>query len=138
MWHHRADLAARGVRYPGRFPEAHFQGRGRSAAARPGRRSRTTPLLPNTSTQLSRSGGSAIVDAAGRLRLAYQFWNAPYTNYPAYGTCTTPGERRMALIPMRDVGQAPRPALTDQPPDAPAEAFCRSRATTHHPTVFLG
>ena len=73
----------------------------------PCRRSRTTPLLPNTSTQLSRAGGSAIVDAGGRLRLAYQFWNAPYTNYPAYstcsraGTCATQGQRRMAVVPMR-------------------------------------
>jgi hypothetical protein len=25
MWHHRAELAAHGVHYPGGFPEAHFQ-----------------------------------------------------------------------------------------------------------------
>jgi beta-xylosidase len=73
----------------------------------PCRRSRTTPLLANTSAQLGRAGGSAIVDAGGRLRLAYQYWNAPYTNYPAYstcsraGTCTTQGQRRMAVVPMR-------------------------------------
>lgn len=73
----------------------------------PCQRSRTTPLLPNTSSQLSRAGGSAIVDAGRRLRLAHQYWNASYTNYPTCstcsraGTCTTPGQRRMAVVPMR-------------------------------------
>ncbi len=73
----------------------------------PCKRSRTTPLLPNTSTQLSRAGGSAIVDAGGRLRLAYQWWNAPYTSYPDYascsraGTCTSQGQRRMHVAVLR-------------------------------------
>ena len=73
----------------------------------PCRRVATTPLLPNTGTQLSRAGGSALVDAQGRLRLAHQYWNAPYTNYPSYpacesaGTCTSQGQRRMATVPLR-------------------------------------
>jgi beta-xylosidase len=73
----------------------------------PCKRSTLKPLLPNTSTQLSRAGGSVVVDAGGRLRLAYQYWNAPYTNYPAYstcvraGTCETQGQRRMAVTSMR-------------------------------------
>ena len=73
----------------------------------PCRRSTTVPVLPNTSTQTSRAGGSAFVDAGGRLRLAHHWWNAPYTSYPAYpacesaGTCTRQGQRRMATVPMR-------------------------------------
>jgi beta-xylosidase len=73
----------------------------------PCRRSTTTPVLPNTSSQLSRAGGSAFVDVAGRLRLAYHYWNAPYTDYPAYGscsaagTCETQGQRRLGLTTMR-------------------------------------
>jgi beta-xylosidase len=69
-------------------------------------RATTTPVLANTSTQLSRAGGSAFLDTAGGLRLAHHWWNAPYTNYPDYascsraGTCTTQGQRRLGLVGM--------------------------------------
>ena len=69
----------------------------------PCKRSSTTPLLRNTSTRWGPGGATAFHDAAGRLRLAYHYWNAPYADYPAYpacqsaGTCTSQGQRRMAV-----------------------------------------
>jgi hypothetical protein len=74
---------------------------GRAAARRP------RPSCRTRARSSSRAGGSAIVDASGRLRLAYHWWNAPYTNYPTYstcapaGTCTTQGQRRMSVTVMR-------------------------------------
>src|SRR5690606_4271969 len=53
--------------------------------------------------RLGPGGPSAFVDTGGRLQLAYHYWNSPYTSYPAYpqcasaGTCTTRGQRRMAI-----------------------------------------
>jgi beta-xylosidase len=78
-----------------------------SSPAGPCTRATSTPLLPNTSTQLSRAGGSAFLDTTGRLRLSYHWWNAPYTTYPDYGscsaagTCTTQGQRRLGIVSMR-------------------------------------
>ena len=51
-------------------------------------------------------GATAFHDAAGQLRLAYHYWNAPYTSYPAYPacestkTCESQGQRRMAITPV--------------------------------------
>jgi beta-xylosidase len=73
----------------------------------PCKRSTTTPVLPNTATQLSRAGGNAFLDVTGRLRLSHHWWNAPHTNYPDYascsraGTCTTQGQRRLGIVTLR-------------------------------------
>ena len=62
-------------------------------------RTSASPLIDNTATQWSPGGGSMFLDQAGRLRLIYQYWNAPYTSYPAdpncdgNGTCTSQGQR---------------------------------------------
>ena len=72
-----------------------------AGAAGPCTRATTGPLLASTRTVLGPGGPSPFVDASGHLRLAYDAWNAPYTNYPAYpacadkGTCTTQGQRRL-------------------------------------------
>ena len=61
------------------------------------------PLLASRGDRLGPGGPSAFVDRGGRLQMAYHYWNAPYTSYPAYpqcvsaGTCTTQGQRRMAV-----------------------------------------
>lgn len=61
------------------------------------------PLLASMGSRLGPGGGTAFVDRFGRLRLAHHYWNAPYTNYPAFpncqgaGTCTTQGQRRLAV-----------------------------------------
>ncbi len=73
----------------------------------PCRRASLTPILRNTSTQLGRGAATAFLDTAGRLRLGYQYWNAPYTNYPAYPaclsnrSCTTQGQRRLGIAALR-------------------------------------
>ncbi|MBU6330213.1 MAG: glycoside hydrolase family 43 protein [Acidobacteria bacterium] len=70
-------------------------------------RSSAVPLLDNTATELGPGGGSILTDAAGRLHLVHHSWNAPYTDYPPYpactgsGTCTTQGQRRAHLLPLR-------------------------------------
>jgi beta-xylosidase len=61
------------------------------------------PILRSRGTQLGPGGAAAFVDHAGQLRIAFHWWNAPYTSYPAYPacqatwTCTTQGQRRMAV-----------------------------------------
>jgi hypothetical protein len=61
------------------------------------------PIIASQGDRLGPGGPSAFLDAAGQLRLAYHWWNAPYTSYPAYpacttnGTCTTQGQRRLAV-----------------------------------------
>jgi hypothetical protein len=61
----------------------------------------TRPLLASNRTTLGPGGPSPFVDAAGRLRLGYAAWNAPFTHYPSYpactktASCTTSGQRRM-------------------------------------------
>lgn len=69
---------------------------------------RSGPLLANTSTRWSLAGGNFFVDAGGRLRMSYHWWNPPYSNYPTNpncdgpGRCTSQGQRRLgiaALLP---------------------------------------
>jgi hypothetical protein len=66
-------------------------------------KSATNPILASFGDRLGPGGPAAFVDLQGRLQLAYHWWNAPYTDYPAYpqcqqaGTCTTQGQRRMAI-----------------------------------------
>ena len=50
-----------------------------------------SPLLPNTASELSPGGGTLFTDGAGRLRMIYQVWNAPFTDYPANPNCDGPG-----------------------------------------------
>ncbi|MGE3835387.1 MAG: glycoside hydrolase family 43 protein [Acidimicrobiia bacterium] len=63
----------------------------------------TNPIIASSGDRLGPGGPSAFVDAAGKLRLAYHWWNAPHTTYPAYpacvaaGSCTTQGQRRLAV-----------------------------------------
>ena len=71
---------------------------------------RQTPLLTSAGDRLGPGAPSAFVDAAGRLQLAYHYWNAPFTNYPAFpecernGSCTTQGQRRMGVAQLRGAG----------------------------------
>ncbi len=71
---------------------------------------RTTPLMDSDDDQLGAGGASAFHDAAGTLRLAYHWWNAPYTSYPAYPacettkTCQSQGQRRMSVTAVTGSG----------------------------------
>jgi len=66
---------------------------------------RTTggPLLGSHGARLGPGGPSAFSDTSGSPWLAFHWWNAPYTTYPAYpqcqseGTCHTQGQRRMSV-----------------------------------------
>jgi beta-xylosidase len=49
------------------------------------------PLMTSAGERLGRAGASPFVDGAGRLRLAYHWWQAPRTSYAAGGT------RRMSI-----------------------------------------
>jgi hypothetical protein len=102
------------VRYQGRLFLFYSGNEHRSAAyatgyaecaspAGPCTKSATNPVLASYDNRLGPGGPSAFVDRNGFLQLAYHWWNAPYTDYPAYpqcqqaGTCTTQGQRRMAV-----------------------------------------
>ena len=89
-------------------------------------RTSSTPLLPNTATELGRGGGALFLDAAGQLRMMYHAWNAPFTDYPAYpactdtNTCTTQGQRYFHLLPLVATGSSLRVGTDPpQPPAAP-------------------
>jgi len=62
------------------------------------------PVLRSRGTQLGPGGAAAFVDHLGGLRLAYHWWNAPFTSYPAWPacestrSCTTQGQRRMSVV----------------------------------------
>jgi beta-xylosidase len=64
------------------------------------------PILRSRGNQLGPGGASAFVDHIGQLRIAFHWWNAPYTSYPRYPdcertrTCTTQGQRRMSVEPV--------------------------------------
>jgi beta-xylosidase len=92
---------------------------------------RGTPLLASSGARLGPGAPSAFVDAQNRLRLAYHYWNAPFTSYPAYPacvsakTCTTQGQRRMAItelvagpggLHVGTAAPAPAPAPASAPP----------------------
>lgn len=74
-----------------------------ASPAGPCTRTSSSPLLHSFGGQWGPGGGAGFVDGAGRLRLAYHWWNAPYTSYPAYpacataGTCATQGQRRLGI-----------------------------------------
>ena len=73
------------------------------------------PVIASTPEHLGPGGPSPFVDLAGRLRVAHHRWNAPYTDYPAHpaclasGSCTTQGQRRMAVVGF-DLPAGPLPA----------------------------
>lgn len=48
-----------------------------------------TPMLSSTGAQNGPGATSFFTDTSGRLRIAYQAWNAPYSSYPAYPQCAT-------------------------------------------------
>ncbi len=67
---------------------------GQAACAGPlGPCSRTSdsPLISNTASEWSPGGGTLFTDTAGRLRIIYQVWNAPYTTYPSNPNCDRAG-----------------------------------------------
>ncbi len=70
----------------------------------PCEKSWSNPLLASRDGQLGPGGSSAFIDAQGRLQLAYHWWNAPYSSYPAYpgcaatSTCTSQGQRRLGIV----------------------------------------
>jgi hypothetical protein len=61
------------------------------------------PLLANRGTRLGPGGPAAFVDASNRLMLGYHYWLWPHVGYPTNpncdgnGTCTTQGQRRLAI-----------------------------------------
>ncbi len=71
----------------------------------PCRRTSSDPLLDSGDRpgRLGPGGADAFVGLDGRLMIAYHYWNAPYTDYPAFpacqsaGTCTSQGQRRLAV-----------------------------------------
>jgi hypothetical protein len=73
-------------------------------------KSATNPILASRDGKLGPGGASGFVATDGRLMLAYHWWNAPYTDYPAYpqcqsaGTCTSQGQRRMSVEPVQANG----------------------------------
>jgi hypothetical protein len=75
------------------------------------------PLFASAGDRLGPGGASGFVDGAGRLQVAYHWWNAPYTNYPDYpacraeSSCTTQGQRRMSAATFDRIVQQ-RPAST--------------------------
>ena len=97
-------------------------------------KSAANPVLASRGDRLGPGGPAPFVDAAGELRLAYHHWNAPHTSYPAFpdceqqGTCTTQGQRRMAVDHVQVTadgvqvgGQAPvRPVVQPLDPACPA------------------
>jgi hypothetical protein len=78
-----------------------------SSPSGPCTKSATNPILASHDGRLGPGGPSAFVAPDGRLLLAYHWWNAPFTDYPAYrqcqaaGTCTTQGQRRLAVEPVQ-------------------------------------
>ena len=71
----------------------------------PCRRLTVGPLIRSTATRLGPGGATAFFDQYGRLSLAYHYWDAPYTDYPAFPeclitSCTDKGQRRMATVPL--------------------------------------
>ena len=73
-------------------------------------RATSQPLLTSTATRLGPGGAAAFVGTDGGLRLAYHYWNAPYTAYPPYPgcgatrTCVSRGQRRLAVLRLHRVG----------------------------------
>ncbi len=61
------------------------------------------PVLASSGDRLGPGGPAPFIDPSGALRLAYHWWNAPYTSYPSYpaceqdGTCESQGQRRMSV-----------------------------------------
>jgi hypothetical protein len=74
-----------------------------ASPAGPCTKSAANPVLASRGDRLGPGGPAPFVDTSGDLRLAYHYWNAPHTSYPAFpacqqqGTCTTSGQRRMAV-----------------------------------------
>jgi beta-xylosidase len=72
----------------------------------PCRKHDRNPILRSRGTQLGPGGASAFVDHGNQLRIAFHWWNAPFTSYPRYPdcerarTCTTQGQRRMSVEPV--------------------------------------
>lgn len=70
---------------------------------------RSEPLLASSGNRLGPGGPAAFVDLQGRLRMAYHWWNAPYTSYPSDPGCdgidpktggeycVSQGQRRMSV-----------------------------------------
>jgi hypothetical protein len=88
---------------------------------------RQGPLLASRNDRLGPGAPAPFVDAQGQLRLAYHYWNAPYTDYPSNPSCDGPnlcasqGQRRMAVEPVYGSGAGLR---VGGPP--PVQAVARS------------
>ncbi len=93
----------------------------------PCQRPTNEPLLDSSdrSGRLGPGGADAFVGLDGRLMIAYHYWNAPYTDYPANpncdraGLCASQGQRRMVVEPLSVGGDGslrlaavPCPAVT--------------------------
>ncbi len=115
----------------------------------PCRKPRATPLLASTGDRLGPGAPSAFVDAAGALQLAYHYWNAPFTNYPAFpecernNSCTTQGQRRMGVAQLRGTGGglefvAPPAKTTERacpPGRVPPNAFSDDDGNAHERAI---
>ena len=90
-------------------------------------KSSDNPVIASAGDHLGPGGPAPFVDAGGALRVAHHHWTAPYTSYPAHpacladGSCTTQGQRRMAVatveLPWTAGGPpAPTPAVRSLEP----------------------
>ncbi len=67
-------------------------------------------ILTSNGDRQGPGGASAFLEADGRLKLAYHYWQAPYVGYPADtncdggGQCTSQGQRRMAIVELSNQG----------------------------------
>jgi GH43 family beta-xylosidase len=94
----------------------------------PCRKHGSNPVLASRGDRLGPGGATPLVDLHGRLVIAYHWWNAPYTSYPAHpacesaGTCETQGQRRLGLatVDVTDGGLVVGGSPT--PPRAPTAA----------------
>lgn len=99
------------------------------------------PVLGSRGDRLGPGAPAPFVDAGGRLQLAYHYWNAPFTNYPPFpqcqqdNSCTTQGQRRMAIEPVYvvgghlQVGGIVAPACTSRPATPASRAFLAEGST---------
>ncbi len=78
--------------------------------AGPCTRASASPVLASNGPQNGPGAASFFTDTAGRMRIAYDAWNAPYSSYPPFpdcvnaNNCTTQGQRRLQIGGLIDLG----------------------------------
>ena len=93
------------------------------------------PVLATGAGRNGPGGATPFHDADGDLHLGFHYWNAPYSDYPAFpecqatGTCTTQGQRRFATSPVYQRGDGTLqvggcPGAAPFPDVASSHTFC--------------